>query len=87
MVESMEALESVQARCDINTRAAGGEPSGDRGSAGWGVQCFLTPLTASPDPLRDSPYKTFHQELLHKLCVDPPHTRPQVVARWQNKRR
>ena len=50
MVESMEALESVQARCDNNTRAAGGEPSGDRGSAGWGGPVFFDALDGLARP-------------------------------------
>ena len=38
-----------------------------QGSAGRGSRGFLTPLAASPDPLREPRYT---------LCVDPPHTRP-----------
>ena len=41
-----------------------------------GSRDFVTPLPASPDPLREPLYNLSLRESLSKLCVGPPHTRP-----------
>ena len=65
MTKMKDAMEERHERMKVEAWGQGGQ----RG--------FLTPLTASPDPLRESLHNlsVANCYFLYKLCVDPPHTR------------